>query len=70
MIKAALFDMDGTMFDTERLSVEGWVWGAAQCGCGLTREQVLEFRGRPMKVNAAAFAGWYGSEELYHHVRS
>ena len=70
MIKAALFDMDGTMFDTERLSVEGWVWGAAQCGCGLTREQVLEFRGRPMKVNAAAFACWYGSEELYHHVRS
>ncbi len=69
MIKAVLFDMDGTMYDTEKLSVDGWVWAAKECGSPLTREQILQFRGRPMRVNAAAFAGWYGSEDLYYHIR-
>lgn len=34
MIEAIVFDMDGILFDTERLSVESWVEVAGQMGLG------------------------------------
>ena len=69
MIRAVLFDMDGTMFDTERLSMEGWLRAARAKNNGLDREHFLLFRGRSIPANAAAFASWYGSEELYYEMR-
>ena len=34
MIEAICFDMDGILFDTERLSVESWIAGAEKLGLG------------------------------------
>ena len=34
MIEAIVFDMDGILFDTERLSVESWVEVAGKMGLG------------------------------------
>ena len=45
MIKTALFDMDGTMYDTERLSLEGWLKAASEMGIPLTADMIKEFRG-------------------------
>ena len=46
LIKAALFDMDGTIFDTERIYTEGWMEGARMYGYPLTEEMLVEFHGR------------------------
>ena len=34
MIEAICFDMDGILFDTERLSVESWIAVAEKLGLG------------------------------------
>ena len=42
MIKAVLFDMDGIMFDTEKIMSEGWQEAAKQLGFILTDQQMDE----------------------------
>ena len=32
MVKGVIFDMDGTMFDTERLSTKGWIYAGKKLG--------------------------------------
>lgn len=67
MKKAAIFDMDGVLFDTERLYREGWVETAAQFGqafapafpaavCGTSGEKLLAVvRQYYPEVDAGAF---------------
>ena len=40
MIRAVVFDMDGILFDTERMSVEGWRETAAEMGFGDMEEGI------------------------------
>ena len=35
MIKAVIFDMDGTLVDTERLGIKAWKAGAAELGLAI-----------------------------------
>lgn len=70
MIKAAIFDMDGTMFDTERLSFEGWTLAAKWCGYPLSAEQKLAFRGRSRIRNWHAFQSWFGEDSAYWSLRA
>ena len=69
MIKTALFDMDGTMYDTERLSLEGWLKAASEMGIPLTADMIKEFRGSNLRTNAERFKGWFGPEAPYYETR-
>lgn len=42
MIKAVIFDKDGTMFDTERFYFEGWTQVAENHGCTLTHAMCMD----------------------------
>ena len=44
-IAGVLFDMDGLMLDTERLSLRAWQAGCAEVGVTLTRAQFLDILG-------------------------
>ena len=41
MIKAVVFDMDGVLFDTERISREAWFYTARQMGIEAQFEPVF-----------------------------
>ena len=41
MIKAVIFDRDGTLFDTEKLYVESWMRAIKECGGPLDDSVIL-----------------------------
>ena len=44
-IKAVIFDMDGTLFDTERISTDGWVKAGRELGKPMPMSLIDSFRG-------------------------
>ena len=46
MIEAVLFDMDGLMFDTERMYQKAWLEAGQQMGVPMRPEVVDRMRGR------------------------
>ena len=48
MIKAVIFDMDGTLVDTERLGIKAWKAGAAELGVAIDEALIHQFIGRTL----------------------
>ena len=69
MIKAALFDMDGTMYDTERISSAAWVYACSQFGYPMTFEQTFAMHGHNAHDNGILFASWFGDDAPYQEIR-
>lgn len=48
MIKGVIFDMDGTMFDTEPISARCWIEAGEKLGIPITKSMVYTFCGKTM----------------------
>ena len=68
-IKAVIFDQDGLMFDTERLSTEAWNTVGVSYGIHVDDEFLRDLRGmKPDKVQEA-FKRWFGEGIDYDRFR-
>lgn len=62
MIKGLIFDMDGLLIDTERLSYEALVRDCKERGCELTLEQFLSIRSLSIPKCEEKFKGYFGED--------
>ncbi len=68
MIKVVLFDMDGTLVDTERLGIKAWDQVAVDLGIEIPHEVSKSFIGHNKTDVLALCAQCVGSEELAQDV--
>ena len=70
MIQAVIFDMDGTLIDTEKYYRIFWPKALAAFGCHMTDKQALAMRsmGRPFAIDQ--LKAWFGEGIDYHAVRA
>ena len=70
MIKAVIFDMDGTLVDTERLGIKAWKAPAAELGVAIDDTLIHQFIGRTLPDVMDILEAHCGSREtaeaLYH----
>lgn len=55
MVKGVIFDMDGTMFDTERLLTIAWHKAAGEMGVTISTELMDACRGKSTQAIGRAF---------------
>ena len=59
---AVIFDMDGLLFDSERLYGQAILTAAAEVGCPMSHDIFLQLVGRAHDVNHAFLLGHYGAD--------
>lgn len=69
-VKAVIFDMDGLMFDTERLAADGWKYAGGILGFEIDDEKLSQTRGRNVADARNLFFEWYGEQVDYDEARS
>ncbi len=69
MVRGCIFDMDGLMFDTERLSSIFWEQAGEEVGTEIPEEFVNTFRGRNPAAIREAFLERYGEDFDYEKCR-
>lgn len=70
MIRGVIFDMDGLMFDTERIYQDAWLEAGRRLGAPITADVVLRIRGRNIPDSRRLFAEMFGSSVDYDAVRA
>lgn len=70
MVKGVIFDMDGTMFDTERLSTKGWIYAGKKLGVDIPIALTDSFRGRNPQAIRSMFAEYFGDKLDYDEARA
>lgn len=68
-IHAVLFDLDGTLIDTEKLYVRFWAEAATVLGFPMTREQALRMRSLNVAAGSARMREMLGEGVVYEEVR-
>lgn len=69
-VGAAVFDMDGLMFDTERLAVEAWIDAGAEAGFEIGRPVIEATVGLDREGSRIALLAAYGSGFPYDAIRA
>ena len=70
MIRAVIFDMDGTLVDTEKLYLRFWPEALGAFGYEISRENILSLRSMGRPYAPARFKEWYGEDFDYWAVRN
>lgn len=70
MIKALIFDMDGLMFDTERLMKSGWEEASREMGFTLTEFHLSQMRGGTRDRSTELFRKWFHGTVDYDQGRA
>lgn len=68
MIKAAIFDMDGLLIDSERIIMQGCIEAAATIGITYTQAEYVELVGRVWSDSTRLMTQQLGSEANFQHV--
>ena len=69
MLKAVIFDVDGTLLDTERIYMQAWKDAAAELGYVMTDELLRKTRAVDAKVAARIFEEEIGNGFSYAETR-
>ena len=68
-IAAVIFDMDGLMFDTERIALQTWRKAGAEYGYDIPKSLVIESIGRNTRDTQSLFENALGRGFNFPHVR-
>jgi HAD superfamily hydrolase (TIGR01509 family) len=68
-ISAVIFDMDGLMFDTERIAIEAWRRAGADSGYHIPEALVIECIGHDSRDTQRRFEKALGQGFDFHHTR-
>lgn len=69
-IKTVIFDMDGLMFDTERVSARFWSVAGEEIGLPVGEEFLVNARGKKKEAAEAEFYKCYGTSYDYWRLRN
>jgi len=67
---AIIFDLDGLMLDTERISLNAWKKAALDFDYNLTEEVFVQAIGRKISDTEALFKSLFGNDFPFHEVRA
>ncbi len=70
MIKAMIFDMDGVLFDTERVLKDCWIKTAKEMNFLIGEEELRQMRGASAAFCTTLFQKWYEGKVDYKKARA